>query len=65
MKEWEIGQRIGAAAAFLRSLCCTVVMERELSQKAKLSIYRLSFYPHLWSLRMGHDQKNEIVDTNS
>ena len=45
--EQEIGRRIGAAGAVLRSLCRTVVMKRELSRKAKLSIYRSIFVPIL------------------
>ncbi len=62
------GQRIGAAGAVLCSLYHTVVMKRELSQKAKLLIYwsvSLHSYPYLWSLRMGHDRKNEIAGTSS
>ncbi|KAK5885849.1 hypothetical protein CesoFtcFv8_016945 [Champsocephalus esox] len=49
--EREMGRRIGAAGAVLQSLYRTVVTKRELSQKAKLSVYRASFrsYPHLWS----------------
>ena len=39
MMEREIGRRIGAAGAVLRSLYRTVVTKRELSHKAKLSIY--------------------------
>ena len=46
-KEREMGRRIGAAGAVLLSLCHTVVMKRELSQKAKLSIYRSIFVPTL------------------
>ena len=38
--EREIGRRIGAVVAVLRSLSRTVVTKRELSRKAKLSIYR-------------------------
>ncbi len=45
--EREIGQRIGAAEAVLHSLYCTVVMKRELSQKAKLSISCSVFVPTL------------------
>ncbi len=37
--EQETGQRIGAAGAVLCSVYCTIVTKRELSQKAKLSIY--------------------------
>ena len=55
-----MGRRIGAAGEVLRSLCCAVVMKRELSQKAKLAIYRSIFVP---TLTYGHDRKNEITDT--
>ena len=41
-REREMGRRIGAVGLVLRSLCCTVVMKRELSQKANLSIYTQS-----------------------
>ena len=51
-RECEMGQRNGAAGVVLRLLCCTVVMKRELSQKAKLSIYRSIFVP---TLTYGHE----------
>ena len=50
--ESEMGRRIGAAGAVLRSLCRTVVMKRELSQEAKLSIYWSIFVP---TLTYGHE----------
>ena len=50
--EREIGRRIGAAGAVLRSLYRTVVTKRELSRKAKLSIYRSIFVP---ILTYGHE----------
>lgn len=50
--EREIGRRIGAAGAVLRSLYRTVVTKRELSRKAKLSIYRSIFVP---TLTYGHE----------
>ena len=37
--EKEISRRIGPAGAVMQSLNCTVVTERELSQKAKLFVY--------------------------
>ena len=43
--EREIDRRIGAAAGVMRSLCWSAVVKKELSQKAKLSIY-LSIYVH-------------------
>ena len=46
-REREMGRRIKAAGVVLRSLRCTVVMKRELSQKAKLSIYRSISIPTL------------------
>ena len=39
-KECEIDRQIGAAAAVMRSLYWSVVVKRELTQKAKLSIYQ-------------------------
>ena len=50
--EREIDRRIGAAAAVLSSLYRTVVTKRELSQKAKLSVYRSIFVP---TLTYGHE----------
>ncbi|TWW81710.1 hypothetical protein D4764_01G0015250 [Takifugu flavidus] len=38
--EQEIDRRIGVASAVMRTLHRYVVVKRELSQKAKLSIYR-------------------------
>ena len=38
--EEEIDRRIGAASAVMRMLRWSVVVNRELGQKAKLSIYR-------------------------
>ena len=51
--EQEIGRRIGAAGEVLQSLYRTVVTKRELSQKAKLSIYRSVFVP---TLTYGHER---------
>ena len=45
--EWEIDGRIGAASAVLRALHQPVVVKKELSQKAKLSIYRSIYVPTL------------------
>ena len=50
--EREIDRRIGAAGAVLSSLYRTVVTKRELSQKAKLSVYRSIFVP---TLTYGHE----------
>uniref|UniRef100_A0A3B3CJV2 Reverse transcriptase domain-containing protein n=1 Tax=Oryzias melastigma TaxID=30732 RepID=A0A3B3CJV2_ORYME len=50
--EREIDRRIGAASAIMRSLYRFVVVKRELSQKAKLSIYRSIFVP---VLTYGHE----------
>ena len=38
--EQEIDTRTGAASAVMRTLKGSVVVKRELSQRAKLSIYR-------------------------
>ena len=52
-REREIGRRIGAAGgAVLHSLYRTIVTKRELSRKAKLSIYRSIFFP---TLTYGHE----------
>ncbi|TWW74394.1 hypothetical protein D4764_14G0003970 [Takifugu flavidus] len=45
--EQEIDRRIGAASAVMWTLHRSVVVKRELSQKAKLSIYRSIFVPTL------------------
>ncbi|KAI3370712.1 hypothetical protein L3Q82_007269 [Scortum barcoo] len=46
--EREIDRRIGAASAVMRSVYRTVVVvKKELSRKAKLSIYRSIYVPHL------------------
>ena len=50
--EREIDRRIGAAAAVMRSLYRTVVVKKELSQKARLSIYQSIFVP---TLTYGHE----------
>ncbi|KAI3357826.1 hypothetical protein L3Q82_016218 [Scortum barcoo] len=50
--EREIDRRIGAASAVMRSVYRTVVVKKELSRKAKLSIYwSIYTFPtlHLWS----------------
>ncbi|TWW77650.1 hypothetical protein D4764_12G0010400 [Takifugu flavidus] len=48
----EIHRRIGAASAVMRTLHQSVVVKRDLSQKAKLSIYRSIFVP---TLTYGHE----------
>ncbi|TWW61317.1 hypothetical protein D4764_05G0014070 [Takifugu flavidus] len=45
--EREIDRRIGAASTVMRALHRSVVVKRELSRKAKLSIYRSIFVPTL------------------
>ncbi|KAK0137883.1 putative RNA-directed DNA polymerase from transposon X-element [Merluccius polli] len=50
--EWEIDRRIGAASAVMRTLRGSVVVKRELSRKAKLSIYQSIFVP---ALTYGHE----------
>ena len=49
----EIDQRVGAADAVLHALHRMVVTKRELSQKAKLSIYWSNFVP---TLIYGHER---------
>ncbi|KAK3549179.1 hypothetical protein QTP70_033971 [Hemibagrus guttatus] len=48
----EIDRRIGAAAAVMRSMYRTVVVKKELSRKAKLSIYQSIYVP---TLTYGHE----------
>ncbi|KAK3567192.1 hypothetical protein QTP86_012462 [Hemibagrus guttatus] len=48
----EIDRRIGAAAAVMRSMYRLVVVKKELSQKAKLSIYQSIYVP---TLTYGHE----------
>ncbi|KAI3364615.1 hypothetical protein L3Q82_011394 [Scortum barcoo] len=65
--EREIDRRIGAASAVMRSVYRTVVVKKELSRKAKLSIYRSIYVP---TLTYGHelwvmtDRKDKIMDTS-
>jgi len=42
---------IGKANGGLRELCCSVITKRELSNAAKLSIFKIGLYsdPHLWT----------------
>ncbi|KAK3517255.1 hypothetical protein QTP70_001470 [Hemibagrus guttatus] len=48
----EIDRRIGAAAIVMRSMYQSVVVKKELSQKAKLSIYQSIYVP---TLTYGHE----------
>ncbi|KAK3548003.1 hypothetical protein QTP70_001912 [Hemibagrus guttatus] len=48
----EIDRRIGAAAAVMRSMYRSVVVKKELSRKAKLSIYQSIYIP---TLTYGHE----------
>ncbi|KAK3558133.1 hypothetical protein QTP86_009867 [Hemibagrus guttatus] len=48
----EIDRRTGAAAAVMRSMYRSVVVKKELSQKAKLSIYQSIYVP---TLTYGHE----------
>ncbi|KAK0154091.1 hypothetical protein N1851_003835 [Merluccius polli] len=50
--EREIDRRIRAASAVMRTLHGSVVVKRELSRKAKLSIYQSIFVP---ALTYGHE----------
>ncbi|TWW77405.1 hypothetical protein D4764_12G0007950 [Takifugu flavidus] len=50
--EQEIDRRIGAASTVMQTLHRSVVVKRELSRKAKLSIYRPIFVP---TLTYGHE----------
>ncbi|KAI3376413.1 hypothetical protein L3Q82_016428 [Scortum barcoo] len=50
--------------AVMRSVYRTAVVKKELSRKAKLSIYRVNLrsHPHLWSSRtLGNDRKDKIA----
>ncbi|KAK3516854.1 hypothetical protein QTP70_027075 [Hemibagrus guttatus] len=48
----EIDRRVGAAAAVMRSMYWSVVVKKELSRKAKLSIYQSIYAP---TLTYGHE----------
>ena len=48
----ELDTQIGKASAVMRALHCSVVMKRELSNKAKLSIFKTVFLP---ILTYGHE----------
>ncbi|KAK3505834.1 hypothetical protein QTP70_004994, partial [Hemibagrus guttatus] len=50
----EIDRRIGAAAAVMRSMYRSVVVKKELSRKAKLSIYQSIYVPQS-TLTYGHE----------
>ena len=50
--EREMDRRIGAASAVMRALYRSVVVKKELSRKAKLSIYRSIYVP---TLTYGHE----------
>lgn len=64
--EREIDRRIGAASPVLQALYQSAGVQRELSWKAKLLIYRSIYIP---TLTYGHElmvvtEKNEIVNTS-
>jgi len=50
--EREMDRRIGAASTVMRAMYRSVVVKRELSRKAKLSIYRSIYFP---TLTYGHE----------
>jgi len=60
--EREIDRRIGAASAVMRSMYRSVVVKKELSRKAKLSIYRSIYVP---TLTYGHELWVMIERTKS
>ncbi|KAK3557275.1 hypothetical protein QTP70_026276 [Hemibagrus guttatus] len=62
----EIDRRIAAAAAVMRSMYRSVVVKKELSRKAKLSIYQSIYVP---TLTYGHElwvmtKRGKIPDTS-
>ncbi|KAK3545559.1 hypothetical protein QTP70_008111 [Hemibagrus guttatus] len=66
----EIDRRIGAVAAVMRSMYRSVVVKKELSQKAKLSIYQSIYAPtltyghELWVMtERAHRESGEEEDT--
>jgi len=63
--EIEIGRPVGVLSALMRALLWSVVVERKLSWKSKLSIYWSTFVPtpHLWSQDLGSDRKREFTAT--
>lgn len=49
--EWEIGRRIGAAAAVMEAPYWSVAMKKELSQKVKLLLYQsVNIGLELWAV---------------
>jgi len=54
--EREIDSRIGVASAVLRALHRHVIVKKELSQKAKRSIYRSIYVP---TLTYGHEKERD------
>lgn len=51
--EREVEGQSGAASAVMRTLYQTIVAKKELSHKAKLSIYQLVYFPVL--ITYGHE----------
>ena len=60
--EREIERQIGTASAVMQKLKQSVVVKRELSQKAKLSIYRSIYLP---TLTYGHELRVVTKRTRS
>ncbi|KAI3368804.1 hypothetical protein L3Q82_025789 [Scortum barcoo] len=58
--EREIDRRIGAASAVMRSVYRTVVVKKELSRKAKLSIYRSIYVPTLTYGMAGRSLRDRV-----
>lgn len=64
--EYEMYRQIGVVSAVLLASYWTVVVKKDLSQKAKLLIYQSINIPTLsFGQAVGSDQNNEIVDTSS
>lgn len=61
--EREIDTLVSVTSAVLNTLCQSIVIENELSCRAKLSVHQSIYsYPHLWSPVLGSDQKNQTAD---
>ena len=62
----ELDTRIAKTSAVIRALHYSLVMKRELSKKAKLSIFKTVFIPmvSLWSQILGNDRKSAITSAS-
>jgi len=60
----EIDRQTGAASTVMQTLYRSVIAKRELSWKAKLSIYQSIYIPTLTNVPVGSDCKKEIANSS-